>query len=122
MIEVTDSAGRLTIEDGNVKLGLVGTVVLIVFVGGSVIGCSLAFDGAAFIDAATEPARASSGVDGSDDSGEPQRLTLSWARPSLRSWQHARSPPPRDSFESMRLVDVGAGPRSKEVAARSPTF
>jgi len=44
MIEVTDTADRLTIEDGNVRASVLGTLVVIVIAGGGLIGCSLAFD------------------------------------------------------------------------------
>jgi hypothetical protein len=44
MIEVTDTGNRLTIEDGNLKASVVGTLVVIVIAGAGLIGCSLASD------------------------------------------------------------------------------
>ena len=44
MIEITDAADRLTIEDGNVTASVIGTFVVILIAGAGLISCSLWFD------------------------------------------------------------------------------
>jgi len=44
MIEITETANRLSIEDGNVTASVIGTFVVILIAGAGLIGCSLWLD------------------------------------------------------------------------------
>src|SRR5215467_13334578 len=44
MIEIVQTADRLTIDNGNVKASVVGALVVLVILGAGLIGCSLVMD------------------------------------------------------------------------------